>query len=134
MTPKIRQTVYRLGVIVSSVLGIALIWGGVSQGMADHLNTVMAGLLALLGGGGPAAVAARTVGRQAKDGTFDTLPVAEQAITAIQATIQQATAAQADVTRVTQAVTDALQSVPVVGPAASQAAGSLIDQVMQAAR
>jgi hypothetical protein len=48
MTPKVRQSIYRLGTAVSALLGLALIWGGISQGTADHINTVLAGLVALL--------------------------------------------------------------------------------------
>lgn len=129
MTPKIRRSIYQLGVLASSLLGLALIWGGISQGTADHINTVMAGLIALLSGGAP-AIAARTVKEQAKSGAFDSVPPAEQAITAIQATIEQAITAQADVQRVTDAVTQALQSTP-IGPVVS-AAGDVVEQVIRA--
>lgn len=129
MTPQIRRTIYQLGTVASSVLGIALIWGGISQGTADHINTVLAGLVALLSGGAP-AVAARTVKEQAKGGVFDSVPVAEQAITAIQATIEQAITAQADVQRVTDAVTQALSNTP-VGPVVS-AAGDVVERVIRA--
>lgn len=130
MTPRIRQTIYRLGTVASGILGIALIWGGISQGTADHINTVMAGLIALLSGGAP-AIAARTVKEQAKQGAFDSVPPAEQAITAIQATIEQAITAQADVQRVTDAVTQALSSTP-IGPVVS-AAGDVVERVIRAA-
>lgn len=130
MTPRVRQTIYRLGTIASGVLGIALIWGGISQGTADHINTVLAGLVALLSGGAP-AVAARTVKEQAKGGVFDSVPVAEQAITAIQATIEQAITAQADVQRVAEAVTSAVAGSP-VGPVVA-AAGDVVEQVIRAA-
>ena len=129
MTPKVRQSIYRLGTAVSALLGLALIWGGISQGTADHINTVLAGLVALLGGI-PPAIAGKTVKEQAKQGAFDSVPPAEQAITAIQATIEQAITAQADVQRVTDAVTNALQSTP-IGPVVS-AAGSVVEQVIRA--
>lgn len=130
MTPQIRRTIYQLGTVASGVLGIALIWGGISQGTADHINTVLAGLVALLSGGAP-AVAARTVKEQAKSGAFDAVPVAEQAITAIQATIEQAITAQADVQRVAEAVTSAVSASP-VGPVVA-AAGDVVEQVIRAA-
>lgn len=130
MTPRVRQTIYRLGTVASGVLGIALIWGGISQGTADHINTVLAGLVALLSGGAP-AVAARTVKEQAKSGAFDSVPVAEQAITAIQATIEQAITAQADVQRVAEAVSSAVAGSP-VGPVVA-AAGGVVEQVIRAA-
>jgi hypothetical protein len=130
MTPKVRQSIYRLGTAVSALLGLALIWGGISQGTADHINTVLAGLVALLSGGAP-AVAARTVKEQAKGGVFDSVPVAEQAITAIQATIEQAITAQADVQRVAEAVTSAVSGSP-VGPVVA-AAGDVVEQVIRAA-
>lgn len=130
MTPRVRQTIYRLGTVASGVLGIALIWGGISQGTADHINTVLAGLVALLSGGAP-AVAARTVKEQAKGGVFDQVPPADAAITAIQATIEQAITAQADVQRVAEAVTSAVSASP-VGPVVA-AAGGVVEQVIRAA-
>lgn len=130
MTPKVRQSIYRLGTAVSAILGLALIWGGISQGTADHVNTVIAGLVALLGGI-PPAIAGKTVKEQAKQGAFDSVPPAEQAITAIQATIEQAITAQADVQRVTDAVTTALSNTP-VGPVVS-AAGDVVERVIRAA-
>lgn len=129
MTPKVRQSIYRLGTAVSALLGLALIWGGISQGTADHINTVLAGLVALLGGI-PPAIAGKTVKEQTKSGAFDSVPPAEQAITAIQATIEQAITAQADVQRVTDAVTQALSSTP-IGPVVA-AAGSVVEQVIRA--
>jgi hypothetical protein len=129
MTPKVRQSIYRLGTAVSALLGLALIWGGISQGTADHINTVLAGLVALLGGI-PPAIAGKTVKEQTKSGAFDSVPPAEQAITAIQATIEQAITAQADVQRVTDAVTQALQSTP-IGPVVS-AAEDVVERVIRA--
>jgi len=131
MTPQIRRTIYQLGTVASSVLGIALIWGGISQGTADHINTVLAGLVALLSGGAP-AVAAKTVKEQAKGGVFDAVPApADAAITAINATIEQAITAQADVQRVAEAVTSAVSGTP-VGPVVA-AAGDVVEQVIRAA-
>lgn len=134
MTPRIRQTIYRLGTIASGVLGIALIWGGISQGTADHLNTVMAGLLALLSGGAP-AVAARTVKEQSKEGVFDAVPPIEMATQAVQAIIEQKLSADADVQRMTEAVADAVTratSNTPVGPVVA-AAGDVVEQVIRAA-
>jgi len=135
MTPKIRQTIYALGTVISAVLGIALIWGGVNPGTADNANQIIAGLLALLGGGAP-AVAARTVAKQTQAGAFDNVPVAEQAISAIQKTIEKANDAQSDVQRVTQAISDALTGTigNVVTSTLGPAAGSLARQVMDSVK
>jgi len=135
MTPKIRQTIYAVGTLISTVLGLALIWGGVNTGTADNANQIIAGLLALLGGGAP-AVAARTVAKQNQAGAFDNVPVAEQAISAIQKTIEKANDAQSDVQRVTQAITDALTGTigNVVTSTLGPAAGSLARQVMDSVK
>jgi hypothetical protein len=135
MSPKIRQTIYAFGTLISAVLGIALIWGGVNTGTADNANQIIAGLLALLGGGAP-AVAASTVAKQTKAGAFDNVPVAEQAISAIQKTIEKANTAQNDVQRVTQAITDALTGTigTVVGATLGPVAGSLARQVMDSVK
>jgi hypothetical protein len=107
-----------------------LIWGGISQGTADHINTVLAGLIALLAGDRHRPSPGSTVKEQTKSGAFDSVPPAEQAITAIQATIEQAITAQADVQRVTDAVTQALQSTP-IGPVVS-AAEDVVERVIRA--
>lgn len=86
-------------------------------------------MIALLSGGAP-AVAARTVNEQAKTGVFDSVPPADAAITAINATIEQAITAQAAVQRVTEAVTNALSTTP-VGPVVERV-GGLVEQVIRA--
>lgn len=124
MPPKIRQTIYGLGTILSAGLGIALVWGGIGSDAANSVNQVLAGVLALLGAGAP-AVAAGTVAKQRKDGTLDSQPPADAAITAIQETVRQAGVAAAEVDRVKVAVSDALGQVPVLGPLAKQVIDSI---------
>lgn len=119
MGPKLRQTVYYLGTIVSGALGIALLFHGVSADAAGNINSMVAGLIALLGGSAPAAVAAHTITKQRADGAFNNSPV-DQVTNGIQAVIQASTAAASDVERVKAVVSDALGQVPVLGPLAQQ--------------
>ncbi len=119
MTPKVRQSIYQLGTVVSAVLGLLLIWGGVSAGTADHVNTIVAGLVALLGSAAP-ATAAREVGKQRKDGVFDPAAPAEMAIAGVEAVAAAQRAAQAEVERVRDVFSTVISDVPVLGPLALQ--------------
>lgn len=126
MNPKIAQTVYGIGTIIPAILGIFLIWGGIDQGTADGVNSLVAGIVAILGGIAPATATVR-VAKQRKDGTFDVLAPADQVINGMQAVLNAQTQAIADVERVKQAVTDAVSivpalatSIPILGPLAQQ--------------
>lgn len=123
MTPRIRQSIYLLGTVLSSVTGIALLWGGLSADTAHSVTQLVAGLVALVGGAAP-AVAAKTVGKQINEGAFNSTP-ADQVIAGVQAVIQASVAAQSDVERVKAAVDSAISEVPVLGPLAKQAIDSI---------
>lgn len=77
MNAKLRQTLYFGGSIVTGILGIALIWGGIDAGAADNLNSIFSGLVTLLGGTAPTAVAGAKVKEQRKDGTLSGVPLGE---------------------------------------------------------
>ncbi len=124
MTPKIRQTVYLLGTVVSSIIGAILLWGGIDAGMAEHLNEVITGLVALLGAGAP-AIAASTVNKQRKDGTLDSIAPADAVISGVQAVIEAKAAAEAEVDRVKNAVSDITSTAPVLGSLAQQVIDSI---------
>lgn len=126
MTPRIRQSIYYLGTVISGVIGIALLWGGLSAGVADHANQIVAGLVALLGGAAP-AVAAKTVSKQISEGKFEAHSPADQVIEGINAVVAARSAAQAEIDRVKDAVTSVVQDVPVLGPLAKQALDALPD-------
>lgn len=125
MSPRIRQTVYYLGTVVSGLLGIALLFHGVSADAAGSINSMIAGLVALLGGSAPAAVAAHNITKQRANGAFDQLTPVDQAIAGIQATVAQAQSAVGDVNKIKQAASDVLGSLPVLGPLAQQVIDSV---------
>ena len=121
MSPRIRQAIYYLGTVVSGVLGIALVFHGISADAAGSINSMVAGFIALLGGSAPSAIAAHNVAKQRADGTLDfTGSPAEQAIAAIQATANAAAAATSSLDKVKSAVSDVFGTVPVLGPLAQQ--------------
>ena len=124
MTPRVRQSVYLIGTVISGVIGVALLWGGISAESANSVSQLVAGLVALLGGAAP-AVAARTVTKQIHDGSFDSDP-ADQVIKGLEAVVAARSAAQLQVDRVKDAVTAAVNEVPVFGPLAKQA----IEQIL----
>lgn len=131
MSPKIRQSIYLLGTVVSSLIGVVLLWGGIDAGVAGNLTTVIGGAIALLGAGAP-AVAASTVNKQIKDGTLSSVAPADAVISGVQAVISAAqaasdakTAAEAEVERVKTAVSDIASNVPIFGPLTQQVINSI---------
>jgi hypothetical protein len=107
MTPRVRQSLYLAGTALSSVLGIALLWGGVSADAAHSANQLIAGALALLGAGAP-AVAAHTVGKQAKSGAFESVSPVEMVSNGVTAIVQAKADAEDAVQKATKVVSDAL--------------------------
>ncbi|QBP30492.1 holin [Mycobacterium phage Charm] len=124
MSPKIRQSVYLVGTVISGIVGIALVWGGIDAGAAANIDSILTGLGALVGGGANAAAAAK-VNVQRKDGTFDAATPIEQAITAIPAVVATAAKAQNDLERLRQAATEAIEDLPVFGKDAAAALNAL---------
>jgi hypothetical protein len=119
MSPKIRQTAYLLGTIATSAVTLLALWRGIDTHMASALTNALTGILGLLGVGAT-ATAGVVLSKQRKDGTLEHTSPVEQAISAIQATVDQVNQASADFDRVKVAVSDVFGSLPVVGPLAQQ--------------
>lgn len=68
--PKTRQTIYLLGSLVTGLLSLAVLWGAIDQGVANHLGELIVGFLGLAGASTPALAASKT-SEQRRDGTFD---------------------------------------------------------------
>ena len=119
MSPKIRQTAYTLGTVATSVVPLLALWRGIDTNTATALGNTITGLLGLLGVGA-SATAGVVLSRQRKDGTLEHPSPVDQAISAIQATVDQVQSASADLDRVKVAVSDVFGQLPVVGPLAQQ--------------
>lgn len=120
MTPKIRQTLYLLGTVATSVVTLLAVWRGIDSHTATALGNTITAVLGLLGVSAT-GVAGAVVAKQRSDGTLDfSGSPAEQAIAAIEAVNAQADTALTDRDRVQAAVTDLLGTIPVVGPLAQQ--------------
>lgn len=129
MSPKIAQTIYQAGTVVSAILGILLLWKGIDQGTADGINSILAGIGVLIPGGA-SATAAKRVATQRADGTLSKDPVVK-----IQAGLQEAgqivASAQAGMDiandvqrRARQAISATLDGLPFdLGKAANEALG-----------
>lgn len=119
MSPKIRQTAYTLGTIATSVVTLLALWRGIDTHTATALGNAITAVLGLLGVGAT-ATAGVVLSKQRKEGTLESQSPVDQAISAIQATVDQVTSASADLDRVKTAVSDVFGSLPVVGPLAQQ--------------
>lgn len=120
MNPKVRQSVYLIGTIISGVVGVALIWGGIDAGSASNIEAIISGIGALIGGGA-SATAARTVKEQRNAGTFDSTSPIDAVINNIPVIFETASKAQADVDRLRGAAFDAIGDLPVYGKDAQNA-------------
>ncbi|AEL17749.1 holin [Mycobacterium phage Turbido] len=129
MSPKIRQSIYHVGTLIPGLVGLAMLWFGLSSDDADSIIQVISGALALIGAGAP-AIAAKTVRDQRKDGTLTASPV-EAVSKGIEQVIAARDAAQAEVEKVTSVVGNVLNDVQLaanavnLGPLASQILSAL---------
>ena len=118
MSTKFREVLYLVGTIVPSILGLVVMFTGIEQGVADNLAQVFAGLVTLLGAAAP-ATAAVVVRKQTKDGTLNSTPM-ESVITGVTEVVKAQKKADEEVVRVKELLQDAMSTVPVLGPMASQ--------------
>lgn len=70
---KRRELVNYIGFLLTGVLGLALIFGAINQGTADHLELLIGGVLGLAGGGNQLRTALK-IRQQVNNGTFDPAP------------------------------------------------------------
>ena len=120
MSPKVAQSVYQFGVIISGILGIALIWGGIDQGTSDSIGQIIGGITALIPGAAN-AVASKRVATQRKDGTFEQLSPAEQVAKGVQQAVQAKSMIDDQLNQIKDTVSGAVQVIPGFGPLASAA-------------
>lgn len=121
MTPKVRQTVYSLGTVASGIVTMLVTFRVLDPGTAAGVGNLIAAILGLFGTAAT-GTAAVVVAKQRREGTLDFSGTpAEQAISAIQATISQAATAQDELQKVKTAATEALTRIP---------AGSLVAQII----
>lgn len=120
MSAKLRQSFYYLSTIVTGVIGLGLLYGGLSAGLADHVTEVLAGIGGLLGATGPALAGAK-VKEQRREGVLDHLDPAAQVADGVKRVQEQISAAKAQAEAVKLAVSNVVDDVPVLGPLAADA-------------
>lgn len=129
-TPQVRQWIYTAAAIATALIPVLVAYHVIDSSAAGAwINLV--GALGALGSGGATTAAVMTA-KQRKDGTLDfTGSAAEQAIAAIQATVNQAGAAATNLEKVKGAVTTVLGQADQVE---SLLPGSLVDQLLNAVK
>ena len=120
ITPRIRQTLYAVGTIATSVLTLLSLWSIVSPDAASSISSALAALLSLAGAGA-AGTAAVITGKQRHDGTFDKADPVGQVTQGVQAVQDQLAQAKAQAEAVKAAVSNVVDDVPVLGPIAADA-------------
>lgn len=111
MNPKVAQTIYALGTVVTGIVGIALLWGGIDAGTADGIGQIMGGLGVLVGGTPQLGLATARTGRQINNGTLGSTPE-QQVINGLNAIVGVKTAAEASLNNITSVAQDVLGVIP----------------------
>jgi hypothetical protein len=124
MTPKFRQILYVIGLILFAGLTLLSTFRIIDPNTASSISAVLTTILGLFGVT-ISGVAGYNVTKQVNKGQFDTASPGDQVITGLDAVIAQAQHAQSEVDRVKTAVTQAVKDIPVLGPLAQQAMDSL---------
>lgn len=106
MTPKLRQILYTIGLVIFTGLTVASTLKLIEPDTAASISAAVTTVLGLFGVTG-FGVAANAVNKQMKRGAFDEVSPADQAVAAIQATVAQAGSAVSDLDRVRQAAAEA---------------------------
>ena len=115
MSPRIRQSFYYLSSLVTAVVGLALLWGGLKAGTADNITDIIGGLGGLFGAGG-GALAGKKVGEQNKNGTFDPITPADQITQGANSLQDIIKDAQAQADQAKAVLSGVLGGIPVLGP------------------
>lgn len=111
MNPKIAQTIYALGTVVTGIVGIALLWGGIDAGTADGIGQIMGGLGVLVGGTPQLALATARTGRQINNGTLGATPE-QRVINGLNEIAATKVAAETALSNVTSVAQDVLGVIP----------------------
>lgn len=118
MTPKVRQSLYAVGTIATSVLTLLSLWKVVDPNTASSVSSALVTVLGLFGATA-AGTATVVTGKQRHDGTLEKLNPAEQVAQGLKAAQEQIAAAKAQGEAVRAAVSDMVDDVPVLGPLAA---------------
>ena len=120
MTPKVRQILYAVGLVLFAILTILSALKVIDENTAASVSAALTAVLGLFGVT-VSGTAAWAVTKQKQAGAFEQHSPADQVVTAINEVLAQAQTAQAEVDRVKEAVSQAVSQVPVLGPLAQQA-------------
>jgi len=120
MTPKVRQIMYSVGVVVFAALALLSTFRVIDSNTAATVSAAITSVLGLFGVT-VAGTAAYNVNKQQKSGAFDHYDPVEQVVNGINAAIAQAQDAATGLERVRTATTDALNAgAEVLTPLAEQ--------------
>ena len=117
MSVKFRETLYLIGAIVPALLGLIVLYGGITQGAADNFAQVVTGLITMMGATAPATAAVMTR-KQVKEGVLDASPM-ETVITGVTQVVEAQKKADDEIERVKAILQEAVGGMPVLGPIAS---------------
>lgn len=128
MTPKVRQILYAIGLVLFAILTVLSALRIIDENTAASVSAALTAVLGLFGIT-VSGVAGWAVTKQQKNGAFEQHTPADQVVAAINQVITQAQTAQDEVDRVKDAVTNAVTQTPVLGPILGPLAQQALDRL-----
>lgn len=133
MSPKIREILYVIGVVVFAALTVLSTFKIIDPNTAASVSAALTSVLGLFGVT-VAGTAAYNVNKQKNNGAFEEHSPADQVVNGINAVLNQAQNAQAEVERVKEAVITAVNDVPIIGATLGPLAQQAIDKLTPGSR
>ena len=122
MSPKFRQILYTLGVVIFAGLTVMSTFKVIDPNTAASVSAALTSVLGLFGVT-VAGTAAYNTGKQIHDGTFEPTPEvtpADQVVSGVTAVLEAKRNAERELERVQEAISGVVADIPVLGPLASQ--------------
>jgi hypothetical protein len=129
MSPKVRQILYTLGVVVFAALTVLSTFKVIDPTTAASVSAALTSVLGLFGVT-VAGTAAYNTTKQINQGAFDPAPEmspADSVVNGVQAVLQAKEQAENELRRVQDAITGVVEDIPVLGPLATQ----ILDQLQR---
>lgn len=115
MSPKIRQTLYAVGLLATGTLTLLSVFRILDPNTASTISAQIAALLGVFGVGATGTAAVIT-NKQRHEGMFTPADPADVVVNAVQAVINAKQQADNEAQRVADAVAGLTKDVPILGP------------------
>lgn len=126
MSPKAREILYTVGVVVFAALAVLSTFRVIDPDTAASVSAALTSVLGLFGVT-VAGTAAYNTNKQRKEGAFDPASPVDQVVQGVNQVIAAKQTAEVELKKVQEALTGLVDDVPVLGPLAAEA----LDQILK---